>query len=138
MFYWTWHTDFVADGDGKPVQNITETLRKYPEAAFDYNHPAWKHGTCFWEQPLFGYYRTTDPWVLRKHAEMLADAGVDVVFFRLYERFLHLEIVLRCADESLGSGPEGRRERAENRFHAAVRPASCFAGIHPAVIQRYL
>ena len=81
MFYWTWHTDFVADGDGKPVQNITETLRKYPEAAFDYNHPAWKHGTCFWEQPLFGYYRTTDPWVLRKHAEMLADAGVDVVFF---------------------------------------------------------
>ena len=76
MFYWTWHTDFVADGDGKPVQNITETLRKYPEAAFDYNHPAWKHGTCFWEQPLFGYYRTTDPWVLRKHAEMLADAGV--------------------------------------------------------------
>ena len=30
---------------------------------------------------MLGYYKTTDPWVLRKHAEMLADAGVDAVFF---------------------------------------------------------
>ena len=138
MFYWTWHTDFVADGDGKPVQNITETLRKYPEAAFDYNHPAWKHGTCFWEQPLFGYYRTTDPWVLRKHAEMLADAGVDVVFFDCtngsYTWKSSYDALMKVWDQAR----EGRRERAENRFHAAVRPASCFAGIHPAVIQRYL
>ena len=36
---------------------------------------------AFWGTPLFGYYRTTDPWVLRKHAEMLADAGVDAVAF---------------------------------------------------------
>jgi hypothetical protein len=50
----------------------------------DYNHPAWgskRPGFFFWEQPLLGYYKTTDPWVLRKHAEMLADAGVDAVFF---------------------------------------------------------
>jgi hypothetical protein len=50
----------------------------------DYNHPAWgssKPGRFYWEQPLFGYYKTTDKWVLRKHAEMLADAGIDVVFF---------------------------------------------------------
>ena len=49
----------------------------------DYNHPAWgtsKPGIFFWDEPLFGYYKTTDPWVLRKHAEMLADAGIDVVF----------------------------------------------------------
>ncbi len=38
-------------------------------------------GVYWWDEPLFGYYRTTDEWVLRKHAEMLADAGVDVVFF---------------------------------------------------------
>ena len=49
----------------------------------DYNHPAWGDNVraFFWEQPLLGYYKTTDPWVLRKHAEMLADAGVDAVFF---------------------------------------------------------
>ena len=51
----------------------------------DNNHPAWEQekpgGVFYWEQPLLGYYKTTDPWVLRKHAEMLADAGVDAVFF---------------------------------------------------------
>ena len=49
-----------------------------------YKRQVWDRGgsnTHFWGEPLFGYYRTTDPYVLRKHAEMLADAGVDVVFF---------------------------------------------------------
>ena len=82
MFYWTWHQ---GEGDAScSVRNITEILRGNPEAMRDYGHPAWgerKPGFFYWEQPLFGYYRTTDPWVLRKHAEMLADAGVDVVFF---------------------------------------------------------
>lgn len=82
MFYWTWH--MVDKSANDTVRNITEILRAYPEALYDLNHPAWgnkKPGWFYWEQPLLGYYRTTDPWVLRKHAEMLADAGVDVVFF---------------------------------------------------------
>ncbi len=81
MFYWTWHQG--KHDTTSPVRNITEIVRKYPEAMKDYNHPAWgaKPGSFYWEQPLLGYYQTTDPWVLRKHAEMLADAGVDAVFF---------------------------------------------------------
>ncbi len=35
----------------------------------------------YWGEPLFGYYRSNDPWVLRRHAQLLADAGVDVVIF---------------------------------------------------------
>lgn len=82
MFYWTWHEG--NDDTSYQVKNITNIVREYPEAMKDYDHPAWgtkKPGFFFWEEPLFGYYKTTDPWVLRKHAEMLADAGVDVVFF---------------------------------------------------------
>ena len=82
MFYWTWHTDGIAEFS--PVMNITEIITKHPEAAHDPNHSAWKGiwgGVFWWDEPLFGYYRTTDDWVLRKHAEMLADAGVDAVFF---------------------------------------------------------
>jgi hypothetical protein len=82
MFYWTWHQG--DDDTTCQVKNITEIIRKHPEAMRDYHHPAWgnkKPGFFYWEQPLLGYYRTTDPWVLRKHAEMLADAGVDAVFF---------------------------------------------------------
>lgn len=82
IFYWTWHQG--NDDTTYQVKNITEIVRKFPEAMKDYNHPAWgdnKPGFFFWEQPLMGYYKTTDPWVLRKHAEMLADAGIDAVFF---------------------------------------------------------
>lgn len=82
MFYWTWHQG--VDDTTYPIKNISEIVRQYPEAMASYDHPAWgknKPGFFYWEQPLFGYYRTTDPWVLRKHAELLADAGVDVVFF---------------------------------------------------------
>ena len=82
MFYWTWHQG--NDDTTYHVKNITEIVRKYPEAMKDYHHPAWgdkQPGFFFWEQPLLGYYKTTDTWVLRKHAEMLADADIDAVFF---------------------------------------------------------
>ena len=81
IFYLTWHMG--RNDTTSQVKNITEIVRQHPEAMKDYNHPAWgtsKPGIFFWDEPLFGYYKTTDPWVLRKHAEMLADAGIDVVF----------------------------------------------------------
>ena len=80
MFYWTWHTmeGFIKT---EPV-NVENIISKYPEAMNDFKHPQWTHqGRHHWSEPLFGYYVSNDRWVLRKHAEMLADAGVDVVFF---------------------------------------------------------
>lgn len=90
MFYWTWHQgddeNGGRDNTSIEVKNITEVLREHPEAINDYNHPAWgepgkRPGVFYWDEPIFGYYHTADPWVLRKHAEMLADAGIDAVFF---------------------------------------------------------
>ena len=76
MFYWTWH----GDGYATPL-NLTEFMLKYPEAKNDYNHSAWPSNVAyFWNEPVFGYYKTTDEWVLRKHAELLANAGVDTIF----------------------------------------------------------
>ena len=79
IFYHTWHSAFAY----RDVVNVTELVTKYPEAIRDYNHPAWNGQTnCFWNEPLWGYYNNgIDRWVLRKQAELLADAGVDVVFF---------------------------------------------------------
>ena len=79
MFYWNWHTSKFIDVE--PV-NVESILSRNPEASNDYDHPVWtRGGRHHWSEPLFGYYVSTDEWVLRKHAEMLADAGVDVVFF---------------------------------------------------------
>ncbi len=82
MFYWTWHYPWV---DNHEPITTGSVLDKYPEAVNDWEHPAWG-GTpdgrpYFWDEPLYGYYTNTDEYVLRKHAELLADAGVDVVFF---------------------------------------------------------
>ena len=30
----------------------------------------------YWGEPQYGYYLSADPWVLRRHAQLLADAGV--------------------------------------------------------------
>ena len=79
LFYWTWHTAFAHMDVCVP----SEFIARAPEAAYDYNHPIWRKDITsnFWGEPLFGFYRDTDKWVLRKHAEMLSAAGVDVLFF---------------------------------------------------------
>ena len=79
IFYWTWHTAH----SNQSAYVASEILAQRPEAFYDYNNSIWPKDAMnfFWGEPLFGFYRNTDNWVLRKHAEMLADAGVDVVFF---------------------------------------------------------
>lgn len=82
LFYWTWHVGRKTELGPANVQSI---IAANPLAINDYQHPVWKTvGPIVghhWNEPLFGYYRGTDPWVYRRHAELLADAGVDVVVF---------------------------------------------------------
>ncbi len=82
MFYWTWHFRWV--NDHEPI-TTGSVLSKFPEAVNDWEHPAW-NGTYsgyphFWDEPLYGFYTSTDEYVLRKHAELLADADIDTVIF---------------------------------------------------------
>ena len=79
MFYWTWHYAWM---HAVPC-SVTEAIKGHPDAINDYDHEVWKqNGTgYFWDEPLFGYYTEFDDYVLRKHAELLADAGVDFVLF---------------------------------------------------------
>ncbi len=77
LFYWTWH---VSQGH-QPPQNNQQVLDAHPEALNDFDHPAWKTGVKnFWDEPIYGYYITNDPWVLRRQGELLANAGVDAIF----------------------------------------------------------
>jgi hypothetical protein len=81
LFYWTWHTA----QSGRPARNVTEILAKNPEAVNDFSHPVWEgtpSGTAhFWGKPVYGYYHDRDEFTLRKNAELIANAGVDVLFF---------------------------------------------------------
>lgn len=71
VFYFLW-----LEGKG-PVYDLSKLLADNPA------NPAYGpvHAFHFWGQPLLGYYRSDDEFVIRKHAQMLGDAGVDVLFF---------------------------------------------------------
>ena len=75
MFYWTWHLS-----RGTPL-NVTDFIKKYPEASTDYDHPAWpaSGAAYYWNESVYGYYLSTDEWVIRRQGELLANAGVDAV-----------------------------------------------------------
>ncbi len=76
MFYWNWST-----GNTSNARIPANIVAKYPEAKDDYYHEAWDtNGRYFWGEPLFGFYTSYDYFVYRRHAEMLANAGVDSIF----------------------------------------------------------
>lgn len=80
MFYFLW---LGPEAHGHGPYDISRILSIDPNAMQKPTSPLWGQvgEAHHWGEPLFGFYNTSDPWVLRKHAEMLADAGVDAVVF---------------------------------------------------------
>ncbi|MGA1235812.1 MAG: ThuA domain-containing protein [Limisphaerales bacterium] len=87
VFYFLWHGEHIQGG---PF-DITRILATDPEAMSKPDSPLWgpMHAPHHWGQSIFGYYVTQDEGVLRKHAQMLADAGVDVVVFDVTNQFTY-------------------------------------------------
>jgi hypothetical protein len=79
IFYFLW---LGAHERGGP-HDISRILEQDPAAMEKPDSPLWgpMHAMHHWGESIFGYYRSDDPFVLRKHAQMLADAGVDTVIF---------------------------------------------------------
>ena len=70
MFYFVTHNQ---NGANRGPYNVTEIM------AVDPVNPHWGGGTHYWGEPEQGYYIMQDEWVIRRHARMLTDAGVDVI-----------------------------------------------------------
>ena len=109
LFYWTWHYNFASEFE---ADNVTEILKKNPEAVRDFSHPVWENTPSgkpyHWNKPLFGYYQNLDEYVVRKHAEMIADAGVDVIVFDCtngtYTWQPAYETLFKVFDEAINEG----------------------------------
>src|SRR5262249_51705866 len=84
MFYFLWHNDVR----GKPPAfsgpyDVSQILAQDPNAlrhpgSLLWGSPGVAH---YWAEPLYGYYFSADPWVLRRHAQLLTAAGIDVLIF---------------------------------------------------------
>ncbi len=90
IFYFLWR-----DRDQSSVSEISPSdhYAAYLEGGYDRVWEVMAEGgeghPHYWAQPYFGYYSSNDEWVLRRHAYMLADAGVDFVFFDTSNNNLH-------------------------------------------------
>ncbi|MDR1382685.1 MAG: hypothetical protein LBJ67_02380 [Planctomycetaceae bacterium] len=89
VFYFLWHG---RHGDEGPF-DVTKILAQDPNAMQKKESPLW--GRLYvphhWGESVFGYYVGEDEGVLRKHAQMLGDAGVDVVIFDVTNQLTYPE-----------------------------------------------
>jgi hypothetical protein len=89
IFYFLWHGAHIQGG---PF-DVTKILAADTDAMQKANSPLWgpPHAPHHWGESIFGYYLTRDEGVLRKHAQMLSDAGIDVVIFDVTNQITYRE-----------------------------------------------
>ncbi|MCH7916671.1 MAG: hypothetical protein IIC50_01655 [Planctomycetes bacterium] len=82
------------------VYDNSEILRAHPDARQTNASPPWGpiNAFHFWGEPLFGYYRSDDPWVLRRHAALLSDAGVDFLVFDTTNALIYENVVTKLCE----------------------------------------
>lgn len=109
IFYFIWqgahgydrHSGGMA-GEGVMPKQASDTLSPYDiskllKEAPDQPRYGPLHAFHHWGEPYFGYYLPDDEWIIRKHAQMLSDAGVDVLILDVTNAAIYLPQVTKIA-----------------------------------------
>jgi hypothetical protein len=112
IFYFLWHNqpgNTSRNPAGPP--DVSRILASDPLAVTKPGSPLWGGlgEPHYWGQPLFGYYRSTDPWVLRRHAYLLADAGIDTLIFDTTNAATYPDVYLKLCEVFATIRKEGGR-----------------------------
>jgi hypothetical protein len=89
IFYFVW----LGAHENEGPYDITKILAANP------NNPQWGPKGAFhhWGEPEVGYYLSNDTWVIRRHVEMLNDAGIDLLVLDATNAFTyHDNYMLLC------------------------------------------
>lgn len=103
VFYYIWHgahgydgsNDAGMDADQGPQAKTASSYKSPYVIPEILKHPAesrlWGPPGAFhhWGESRWGFYLPDDEWVIRKNAQLLADAGVDVIFFDVTNGFTY-------------------------------------------------
>ena len=108
IFYFAWlgahgydaHSTPLADEGVMPLSDTVDYRSPYDISkllAADPKEPAYGPELAFhhWGESVFGYYLSDDDWVIAKHAQLLGDAGVDVIVFDITNGLIYLPQALR-------------------------------------------
>jgi hypothetical protein len=84
IFYFLWHDNHGGKrpgGDGP--YDVSKIFARDADALHHPASPLWGPIGMYhyWAEPLYGYYLSTDPWVIRRHAQLLTAAGIDTLIF---------------------------------------------------------
>lgn len=100
MFYYIWH----GGPDSRRIHDISQIIKEPIDANRQWGGISAFH---FWGEPEHGYYRSEDPWVLRRDLQMLSQAKVDFLYFDTTNAFLYLPVVKALCKVSMEMRAEG-------------------------------
>ncbi len=78
IFYHTWHGNHETAGE---VLNITDIMAENPDYLTSAYLSLNKGKFHYWDEPLYGYYCSDDPWVVTRHIELMVAMGVDFLVY---------------------------------------------------------
>lgn len=94
IFYFLWHGPEWDSG----IYNLQQIIDQVGvEAAGSTNCGLYGplYSMHWFDEPLYGYYYTSDEWVLRKHAELLTLANIDFLYFDVTNDVTYTETALK-------------------------------------------
>lgn len=110
IFYFIWQGAHGYDGHGNASKNegVSEKLPGDTISPYDITklikenptNPKYGpvHAFHYWGEPYFGYYLPDDEWIIRKHTQMLSDAGVDVLILDVTNAAIYLPQITKIAE----------------------------------------
>lgn len=105
MFYFLWLGEH---GRHRPY-DISKIVAENPNAGYNLDTNLWgKIGAYHhWGEPLYGYYYSTDEWVMRRHMKLIIQADIDFLFFDTTNAVIYednAKRVLKILDEYRAQG----------------------------------
>ncbi len=109
IFYFLWIGQHGRNDIG-PF-DVSKIMAEHPDALQRPTSPPWgPYGHYhFWGEPLYGYYRSEDPWVIRRHGALLADAGINTLIFDATNAVTYREVYRKVCEIFTEIRAEGGR-----------------------------
>ncbi len=91
IFYFLW----LGTNSFRKGKNIEEIVAEYGKDARKADLAEWGnvYDVFFFAEPLYGYYSSNEEWIVRKHMELLTNAGIDFLYFDTTNNYIYDKVV---------------------------------------------